>query len=149
MPALKLFWYDSLTEMPKFDGVPEGQLIGDKDINGSLFIGDKGMLTTGCYGERTRLIPDEKMKDYTMPQPLLTRSPGHYRDWIRACKGGDPACSNFSVAAPFVTWMLLGSIAMRYEGKLEWDAAKMRFTNNNEANQYLKPKFRKGWGFAT
>jgi len=34
------------------------------------------------------------------------------------------------------------------EGKLEWDAAKMRFTNNNEANQYLKPKFRKGFGIA-
>ena len=38
--------------VPKFDGVPEGELIGDKDINGSLFIGDKGMVTTGCYGER-------------------------------------------------------------------------------------------------
>jgi hypothetical protein len=144
---LKLFWNDSLTEQPKFEGIPAGQLLGDKDINGSLFIGDKGMLTTGCYGERTRLMPDEKMKDYKMPPPLLTRSPGHYRDWIRACKGGEQACSNFSVAAPFVSWMLLGSIAMRFEGKLEWDAAKMRFTNNNEANQYLKPKFRKGWGF--
>jgi predicted dehydrogenase len=146
-PPLKLFCYDSLTEQPQFDGIPAGQLIGDKDINGSLFIGDSGMLTTGCYGERTRLIPDEKMQDYKMPPPLLTRSPGHYRDWIRACKGGEPACSNFSVAAPFVSWMLLGSIAMRFEGKLEWDAAKMRFTNNNDANQYLKPKFRKGWGF--
>jgi hypothetical protein len=24
----------------------------------------------------------------------------------------------------------------------------MRFTNNKEANQYLKPKFRKGWKIA-
>jgi hypothetical protein len=113
--------------------------------DGSLFIGDKGMLTTGTYGEQTRLIPVERMKDYHFPQPLLTRSPGHYRDWIRACKGGDPACSNFNVAAPFVEWMLLGVIALRTEGKLEWDAAKMRFTNNPEANKYLKPAFRKGW----
>jgi hypothetical protein len=44
--------------------------------------------------------------------------------------------------------MLLGVIAMKFEGKLEWDAAKGRFTNNNAANQYLKPKFRKGWKFA-
>jgi hypothetical protein len=88
------------------------------------------------------------MKEYKLPPQLLTRSPGHYRDWIRACKGGDPACSNFSVAAPFVQWMLLGVIAMKFEGKLEWDAAKMRFTNNSEANQYLKPKFRKGWKMA-
>jgi hypothetical protein len=113
--------------------------------DGSLFIGDKGMITTGTYGEQTRLIPVEKMADYKFPQPLLTRSPGHYRDWIRACKGGDPACSNFSVAAPFVEWMLLGVIALRFDGKLEWDAAKMRFTNNAEANKYLKPTFRKGW----
>ncbi len=123
---------------------------GDPDAHvpppdGSLFIGDKGMLTTGTYGEQTRLIPVEQMKDYQFPQPVLTRSPGHYRDWIRACKGGDPACSNFNVAAPFVEWMLLGVIALRVNGKLEWDARKGQFTNNPEANKYLKPTFRKGW----
>ena len=113
--------------------------------NGSLFIGDKGILTTGTYGEGTRLLPTNKMADFKMPEPLLTRSPGHYRDWIRACKGGDASCSNFNVASPFVEWMLLGVIALRVEGKLEWDAAKMRFTNNNEANQFLKPRLRKGF----
>ena len=113
--------------------------------DGSLFIGTKGMITTGTYGENTRLIPVEKMKDYRMPPQLLTRSPGHYRDWIRACKGGDPACSNFSVAGPFVEWMLLGTLALRVEGKLEWDPVKMRVTNNAEANKWVKPVFRKGW----
>ncbi|MDE3166544.1 MAG: Gfo/Idh/MocA family oxidoreductase [Acidobacteriota bacterium] len=116
--------------------------------DGSLFIGDKGLITTGTYGEDTRLLPVEKMRDYRFPPPLLTRSPGHYRDWIRACKGGDPACSNFNVAAPFVEWMLLGVIALRAEGKIEYDPAKMRITNNAEANQYLKPFIRKGWNFA-
>jgi hypothetical protein len=113
--------------------------------DGSVFIGSKGLLTTGTYGEETRLLPVEKMQDYRFPSPLLTRSPGHYRDWIRAAKGGDPSCSNFNVASPFVEWMLLGVIALRVEGKLEWDAAKMRFTNNAEANKFLKPSFRKGW----
>ncbi|HTQ58483.1 MAG TPA: Gfo/Idh/MocA family oxidoreductase [Bryobacteraceae bacterium] len=187
MPPVTLYWYDGMTETPKIQGVPDGELLGDlpesprdqaahwreprpftgfigdvfdyqkfeatsKDPHamkprpdGSLFIGDKGMLTTGTYGEETRLIPVDKMKDYHFPQPLLTRSPGHYRDWIRACKGGDPACSNFSVAVPFVEWMLLGVIALRVDGKLEWDADRMRFSNNDEANQYLRPTFRKGW----
>ena len=117
--------------------------------DGSLFIGDKGMLTTGTYGDVTRLIPVEKMKDYRMPPPLLTRSPGHMRDFIRACKGGDPACSNFDVAAPFVEWMLLGVIALRHEGKLQYDPEKMRITNNSDANKLLKPTFRKGWAFHT
>lgn len=115
--------------------------------DGSVFVGDKGMLTTGTYGEITRLLPVEKMKDYKMPAPLLTRSPGHMRDFIRACKGGDPACSNFDVAAPFVEWMLLGVIALRHEGKLEYDPDKMRITNNTAANKMLKPTFRKGWDF--
>jgi hypothetical protein len=117
--------------------------------DGSVFVGDKGMLTTGTYGEVTRLLPVEKMRDYKMPAPLLTRSPGHMRDFIRACKGGDPACSNFDVAAPFVEWMLLGVIALRNEGKLEYDPDKMRITNNAEANKQLKPTFRKGWEFHT
>jgi len=117
--------------------------------DGSVFIGDKGILTTGTYGEVTRLLPVEKMKDYKLPPPLLTRSPGHMRDFIRACKGGEPACSNFDVAAPFVEWMLLGVIALRHEGKLEYDPDKMRITNNPDANKLLKPTFRKGWEFHT
>jgi hypothetical protein len=115
--------------------------------DGSVFIGDKGLLTTGTYGEVTRLLPVEKMKDFKMPAPLLTRSPGHMRDFIRACKGGSPACSNFDVAVPFVEWMLLGVAALRFEGKLEYDPDKMHITNNAEANKLLKPVFRKGWEF--
>ena len=113
--------------------------------DGSLFIGDKGMITTGTYGEQTRLLPVERMAEYKFPSQLLTRSPGHYADWIRACKGGEPACSNFNVASPFVEWMLLGVVALRVDGKLEWDSAKMKFTNNPQANKFLKPTFRKGW----
>lgn len=147
MPPVSVYWHDGLMQQPEIQGVPVGELIGDSDTNGSIFIGDKGMVTTGCYGERTRLVPAEKMRDYQLPAPFLSRSPGHYRDWIRAAKGGEPACSNFSVAGPFVQWMLLGVIAMKFEGKLMWDTAKMRFTNNQAANEFLRPKFRKGWKF--
>jgi hypothetical protein len=116
--------------------------------NGSLFVGDKGMITTGTYGENTRLIPVEKMRAYEFPPELLPRSPGHYRDWIRACKGGVPACSNFSVSSPFTEWIALGAIALRLNCKLEWDAEKMKITNNSEANDLLKPEVRKGWKIA-
>jgi predicted dehydrogenase len=113
--------------------------------NGSLFVGDKGFLTTGTYGEGTRLLPAERMSEYKFPPQFLTRSPGHYRDWIRACKGGERACSDFSIAGPFTEWVLLGVLALRFEGKLEWDSARMKVTNVPEANQYIKPTFRKGW----
>jgi hypothetical protein len=133
--------FDAMMKAAKESGQPPRMPSPD----GSLFVGDKGMLTTGTYGENTRLLPIEKMKDYRFPSPLLTRSPGHYRDWIRACKGGDPACSNFSIAGPFTEWIVMAVISLRVEGKLEWDPVKMRFTNNNEANKYVKPVYRKGW----
>ena len=113
--------------------------------NGAVFVGDKGVLTTDTYANNTRLLPLARMKDAKAPAQLLTRSPGHHRDWIRACKGGDPACSNFSVAGPFTEWILLGVIALHFDGKLEWDSAKMKFTNNPEANRFVKPEVRKGW----
>jgi hypothetical protein len=115
--------------------------------DGSLFIGDKGMLTTGTYGADTRLIPVDKMKGYRFPSQLLTRSPEHHLDWIRACKGGDPACSNFSYSGPFTEWVALGVIAQRSEGKLTWDRAKMKIANNSEANKFVKPYVRKGWKY--
>ncbi len=88
------------------------------------------------------------MKDYKLPRKALTRSPGHFRNWLRACKGGEPACSNFDVAGPFTEWVLLGVVALRFEGRLEWDARKPKFTNNPEANNYIRPRIRKGWKFA-
>jgi hypothetical protein len=113
--------------------------------NGSLFVGDKGMITTGTYGEWTRLLPVEKMRGYEFPAEVLPRSPGHYRDWIRACKGGVPACSNFDVSAAFTEWIGLGALAIQLNTKLEWDADNMKVTNNAEANRMLKPVMRKGW----
>ena len=41
--------------------------------------------------------------------------------------------------------MVLGGIAARVQGKLLWDSRKMEFTNNREANKYVRPVFRKGW----
>jgi hypothetical protein len=112
---------------------------------GVVFVGDKGFLTTDTYGGSARLLPQTRNDDYKLPPQSLTRSPGHHRDWIRACKGGEPACSNFNVAGPFAEWIAMAVIALRVEGKLEWDSTKMRFTNSAEANRYLHPEVRKGW----
>jgi predicted dehydrogenase len=112
---------------------------------GAIFVGDKGCMATVDRGEGVQLLPAARWADYKLPAPILPRSPGHYRDWFRACKGGVPACSNFGVAGPYTEWVTLGAIATRFQGKLEYDPKARRFTNNPEANQYLKPAFRKGW----
>jgi predicted dehydrogenase len=144
MPPVTVTWYDGGEMPPRPKGIGENEKLGDGN-NGSLFIGDKGVITTGTYGEKTRLLPGELMKDYKFPGALLTRSPGHYRDWIRACKGGAPACSNFDYAGPFSEWVLLGAIAQRFDGKLLWDGNKMKITNHDEANRLVKDPYRKGW----
>jgi hypothetical protein len=177
LAPLKLFWYDASTgpgykpegwtdDLPLIGGEdafgwnppppprpanappPRPAQRGAANREGVVYVGDKGMMTTDTYANRVRLLPDSRHKEFKLPNQMLTRSPGHYRDWIRACKGGDPACSNFSVAGPFTEWITMGVIALHFEGKLEWDAKKMEFTNNKAANAYVKPAFRKGWKFA-
>ncbi len=115
------------------------------DASGAIFVGTKGYLTTDNYGANVRLLPESRHKEYKLSPQVLTRSPGHYQDWIRACKGGDPACSNFAVASPFTEIVQLGSLAARFEGRLDWDSANLRVTNRSEANDFLKPRTRKGW----
>jgi len=113
--------------------------------NGSVFIGTKGVMATCNRGEGVWLLPSARWKEYVLPPPLLTRSPGHMLDWVRAAKGGDPSCSDFNIAVPYAEWLTLIAIAFRVPGKLEWDSRNLRFTNNADANRYLKPVFRKGW----
>ncbi len=124
-----------------------GDLVGQPQGSGynTVFVGSKGYLGTSGRGEGVGLLPGSRWEAYTLPPRMLTRSPGHQRDWIRACKGGEPACSNFGVAGPYTEWMVLGAVATRVEGKFLWDPKKMEFTNNREANKYVKPMYRKGW----
>jgi hypothetical protein len=110
-----------------------------------IFVGSKGYLGTGGRGESVGLLPGERWADYTLPPQFLTRSPGHQRDWIRACKGGAPACSEFEVAAPYTEWLVLGSAAVRTPGKLLYDAKTGLFTNSPEGNKFLQLNYRKGW----
>ena len=113
--------------------------------NGAVFIGAKGIMATCERGEGVHLLPAEKWKDYVLPPQLLTRSPGHMADWVRACKGGEPSCADFRITALFAEWLALAVISWRVPGKLEWDSRNLRFTNNREANNYVRPRMHKGW----
>ncbi len=122
-----------------------------------ILSGTKGFLGTSGQTGDVGLLPGSRWAEYKLPTPTLTRSPGanaaegfrihavHLKDWIRACKGGAPACSNFSVAGPYTEWLVLGAVATHYEGKLLWDNARMEFTNNKDATKWTKPAYRKGW----
>jgi hypothetical protein len=113
--------------------------------NGSVFVGTKGIMATSSRGEGVHLLPAAKWAEYVLPPQLLTRSPGHMLDWVRACKGGEQSCSDFCVTVPYAEWLALVAIALHVPGKLDWDAKNQRFTNSAEANRFVKPVFRKGW----
>jgi len=113
--------------------------------NGSVFIGTKGIMATCDRGEGVWLLPAARWAEYQLPPPLLTRSPGHMLDWVRACKGGDPSCSDFSITGTYAEWLSLIAIAFRVPGKLQWNSKALRFTNSAEANRFVRPTARKGW----
>lgn len=59
--------------------------------------------------------------------------------------GEEPAGASFDKAYPFAETILLGTIALRVNKKLRWDAAKIEFINSAEANQLRFRKNREGW----
>ena len=122
-------------------GPQKGLLTG----NGSVFIGTKGIMATVDRGEGVWLLPAARWAEYVLPPQLLTRSPGHMADFIRAAKGGEPACSNFSISGPYAEWLALAAVAFRVTGKLDWDSKNLRFTNSVEASKLVKPVVRPGW----
>jgi len=98
------------------------------------------------------LLPESRAKEYGEPPKKLPRSMGHYREWLVACRGGQPAGSNFDWAGPLTESVLLGNVALRSalreeltRRKLLWDSAGLRFTNSEIANGFLRRAYRPGW----
>jgi len=146
MPAVKLTWYDGGLKPPRPEALEPNRPLEQAESN-LLFIGEKGVLRCGDYGDSPRLIPESAMRQYKRPPKTLPRIKGtHEQNWIEACKGGEPACSNFDYSGPFTEMVLLGTIALRFPGeKLECDGEKMEFTNKPEANEYIRREYRAGW----
>ena len=115
---------------------------------GSLLIGDKGIMVMGRHGDGCRMIPEEAHRAFPKPPKTVPRVKGtHQEDFFRACRGGAPACSNFDHAGPLAELVLLGNLAVcAGEGRrVEWDSAALRCTNQPELNRALKSPSREGW----
>ncbi|HEY0550959.1 MAG TPA: Gfo/Idh/MocA family oxidoreductase [Verrucomicrobiae bacterium] len=148
MPPVKLVWYDGGLRPPRPAELEDSLEMG---ANGALLIGDSGKM----LGQRARwsFIPESRAVEYGKPPEKLERSPGHYVEWIQACKGGarKPG-SNFDWAGPLAETVLLGNVALRLKlrgeltkQKLLWDPVKFQFTNLPAANQFLRREYRPGW----
>jgi hypothetical protein len=73
-----------------------------------------------------RLLPMELNRSYKHPPKTLPRVAGHHADWLQACEGGTPACSNFEYGARLTKFVLLGTLALRTGKVVKWDADGMK-----------------------
>ena len=138
MPPLTLTWYQGEAR-PKIwteGGIPQW-------LDACLFVGDKGMLLTSR--EKYILLPEKDFADYVPPPQTIPNSPGHYVEWIEACKGGKPSLADFEYAGWTTEANHLGNVAHRAGKKLIWDAEKMKATNAPEADPFISREYRKGW----
>ena len=159
MPPVTLVWYDGGRRPPRPKEMPKTrEFVGS---NGTIFVGEKGKLTFGALTAGTnpgqagpRFIPESLHRSFQRPKQTIPRIKGrgrwvkasrHSEDWLRACKGGRPACSRFEIAGPLTEIALLGNVAVLAGKTIEWDRTKLKIVNEPEANQYIRRRYRSGW----
>ncbi len=143
MPPMRLRWYDGGMRPPRIQGMDSSVEMG---AGGVLYMGAKGQI----LGDR--ILPDSLNDSYKKPDPYLPSSIGHRQEWILACKGGEPAGSNYDWSGPLTETVLLGNIALRPELReklsfqsLAFDSEKLSFPNMPEADKFIHREYREGW----
>jgi predicted dehydrogenase len=170
-PPVKVYWYEGLNKTTKSEPVgnlrvavgearnfppllhelrkkyPEEDL-GSGD-SGSLYVGDKGIIYTGTYGNDMHILPWEKMRETPAPKPTLPRfKEGIFNNFLEACRSGKPDTAvSFEYGTRLTEFALLGNLAQHAgEGKkIEWDGPNMRVTNLPALNAWVKREYREGW----
>jgi predicted dehydrogenase len=139
-----LKWFSGTETIPRPAELEPGR---PGPTTGAVVMGDKGTIVYGSHGAASlRLIPEAKMRAYKRPEKTIPRVKGHLEDFYEAVKTGRKAGSDFSYGGPLTEIALLGVIGIKLAGqKLEWDAERMRFTNNKEANGLVRLPYRDGW----
>ena len=139
--TVKVTWYDG-DERPSKDVT---SVLGDENRvpdQGSIFLGTKGALLLPHIG-RPVLLPEKDFEGYER-----IRVPGedHWRQFVEAVLGNGSTLAGFDYSGPLTEAVLLGSVATRYpRTTLDWNAAKLTFTNVQDANAHVRRTYRQGW----
>lgn len=164
---ISLNWYDGgiMPDLPP--ELKDGELPGDRS-GGSIFHGSDGIMITDTYSRNPRLLPSERMNDFTAPAASLPRvETTHAGEFVKACLEGGNTSSPFSYGGPLTEAVLMGNLAIKgfqykvlQEGKsaddwspynypgrktILWDGEAMNVTNWDHANQWVKGSYRQGW----
>ncbi len=146
--AVTLTWRDGSLFPPKPEGWPEEQDWPFDREGGQLWIGDKGMLVAGTYGEGVRLL-DAKVAADVAANPLPQKYPrteGVYREWLSGIREGKQPGSDFAgYAAPMTEMILIGCLAVRMGRTLEMDPNTGMIKNVTPPSEWVNPTMRAGW----
>jgi predicted dehydrogenase len=146
MPPVRWTWYDGglLPALPP--QLEEGRKLQD---DGTILIGSKATVIADTYYDSIRIIPEAAMKEMapSLPAKTIPRVVGgHFAEFIRSCKGGPPAGSNFEYSSRLSESVLIGNIALRSRRRIEWDSENLRVTNLESANAFVATQYRPGFG---
>ncbi len=146
-PPVVLNWYDGGLKPEIQPGWGLDQLPG----SGMIMVGSKCSLMTGGRPNNPKLIPDSVWNDF-QSNPTDKTIPriqgGPWNEWIDAIKGDGPMPgSNFDYSSDLAEMTLLGVLSQRFNARIEYDAAKMKVTNDPKLNAYIKEPVRNGWSF--
>ncbi|MCM4156867.1 Gfo/Idh/MocA family oxidoreductase [Gramella sp. AN32] len=168
---IKVHWMDGGIKPMRPEELGPEEIFGDGG-NGALIIGDKGKMMCGTYSENPQLLPTIKTAENDLPikyKRIEGGASGHYAQWVEGCiagYGNTKLSSPFEIAGPLTESLLIANLAIRgydiqkpgkndrgediinYPGrdiKMIWDAENMKVTNFEEANQFVRREYPKGF----
>jgi len=170
LPPLKAYWYEGLK--PEATSNPGGiiRAAADEDRylppvlldqmkkhpdeelgtgdSGTIYVGEKGIIFTGTYGDKMHVVPWEKMRETPAPPKTLPRPRSVFEDFLTAVRNGKTeTAAGFDYGARLTEFTLLGNLAVRagVGKKVKWDGPAMQVTNLPELNRWVKRAPRRGW----
>ena len=169
LPETKVVWYDG-DQQPPAEIMPQVvATLTQVPLTGCLLIGTKGiMCSTNDYGQEAliALNGEAKVRSTTkhpackalgsyLPRRKEKGELGQYGEFLDAIKGETPVIeethsrcyADIEHSVPMLEGMLVGCIAQRVPGVLQWDGANQVFVGSREANALVKPYIRSGWEF--
>ena len=137
--TVALTWYDGAKKPP---GDVLALLEGAAPPNnGSLFIGEKGVMLLPHIAAPV-LYPAAEYAEYQKPR---VRGENHWKQFVEACRGNGRTTTGFDYAGPLTEAVLLGGVASRFpQATLRWDSRALKF-DHAPANQHVRRAYRKGW----
>lgn len=146
-----LYWYDGSANGGPAIKRPSDWDMGDQNA-GSFWFADKQDSYLDQRSNHPRLSTKKANEAFenevTIEQKYPRLKVGPHMEWVNAIKGvGPEPGSNFDYAAPMTEVALLGVLAARFGGRIEWDAKQMKITNRPELNKYIKEPVRRGWKY--